>query len=323
MALDYTKLSEEELQAIANNDYSKLSESTLSAIAAEPEEKKQATAADVAQTTAQALAPAGMYGPTGLPQLGRDLYQAAQPMVDVGRSVMQGYKSNPIGGLADAVLMHGGMPPVFGGAKGAEAVYDMYKGAKQTVGNVSEMLSKLPPGTDRAAAPFVNALNPADQARFVQLAKTQGIEKAFKTYQAPGYLGEEAMQSLNAVKGAFPTTLQKVGQVVAPLARGAMKVAGPAGMALNVYDAGQMARETELGTRLAQGQGQRAEQAFRAGPVQSYQGPQIGAQQAQNVLQSGSARDIQYFGGQDQLREQMRRKAAARVAGPVAPGQQL
>jgi len=321
MALDYTKLSEQELQAIANNDYSQLSESTLSAIASEPEEKKQATVADLAQTTAQAFAPAGMYGPTGLPQLGRDLYQAAQPMVDVGRSVVQGYKSNPLGGLTDAVLLHGGLPPVFGGAKSAEAMYNMYKGVQQTAGNISEMLSKLPPGTDRAAAPFVNALNPADQARFFQLAKTQGIEQAFKTYQAPGYLGAEAVQSLNAVKGAFPTTLQKIGQVAAPIARGIGKIAGPAGMALNMYDAGQMARETELGPRLAQGQGGRAEQAFRAGPVATYQGPQIGVQQAQNVLQSGSPRDIKYFSGQDSLREEMRRKAAARVAGPIAPGQ--
>ena len=120
--------------------------------------------------------------------------------------------------------------------------------------------------------------------------------------------------------GRVPGGLAQAGKIVGPALRGAARVAGPVGMGLNLYDAGSMARETELGSRLAQGQGGRAEQAFRAGPVQSYQGPQLDAQQAQNVLESGSARDIKYFGGQDNLREQMRRKAAARVTGPVAPG---
>jgi hypothetical protein len=41
MALDYSKLSDEELQAIANNDYSKLSDATLNAIASEPETKQK------------------------------------------------------------------------------------------------------------------------------------------------------------------------------------------------------------------------------------------------------------------------------------------
>ena len=47
MAVDYSKLTDEELQAIANNDYSRLSESTLSAIAAEPEVQKQTSSSDI------------------------------------------------------------------------------------------------------------------------------------------------------------------------------------------------------------------------------------------------------------------------------------
>lgn len=47
MAVDYSKLSDEELEAITNNDYSKLSESTLAAIAAEPEVKKETTNTDI------------------------------------------------------------------------------------------------------------------------------------------------------------------------------------------------------------------------------------------------------------------------------------
>jgi hypothetical protein len=62
-----------------------------------------------------------------------------------------------------------------------------------------------------------------------------------------------------------------------------------------------------------QGQGQRAEQAFRAGPVQSYQGPQLAPQEAQNVMASGSARDRQYFN--DQINMAIRLKAAKKVLG--------
>ena len=39
--LDYTKLSDEELQAIANDDYTKLSDSTLSLKAADDAEEKR------------------------------------------------------------------------------------------------------------------------------------------------------------------------------------------------------------------------------------------------------------------------------------------
>jgi hypothetical protein len=79
-------------------------------------------------------------------------------------------------------------------------------------------------------------------------------------------------------------------------------------MAYNMYEAGQMARETELGSRLQQGQGQRAEQAFRNMNTQ-YGGP-ISPQEEQNVMANGSQRDIQAL---------IRRKAAQRVTGPVAP----
>ena len=95
--------------------------------------------------------------------------------------------------------------------------------------------------------------------------------------------------------------------------RGAARVAGPVGMGMNMYDAGQMARETQLGERLAQGQGQQAEQAFRQGPVQSYQGPQLAPQEAQNVMQNASPRDRQYFN--DQLTMAIRLKAAKKVLG--------
>ena len=295
-----------------------------------PKEQTKQQEPNAVAAAVEAVAPAVTamaYGaPTGLGQLGSNVAQAAQPMVQAGRTALQGYAASPGKAIVDVGAAHLGLPPPYAAYEGFQGARNLVSGAKQTVGNLADMFSKLPPGTDRVAAPFVNALKPADQAKFISLANTEGLEKAFKTYQAPAYMAPEAVQSLNATRSAFPSTMQKVGQAVGgvagPVLRGAARVAGPVGMGMSVYDAGSMARETGLGERLQQGQGSRAEQAFRAGPVQTYQGPQLDAQQAQRVLQSGSARDIRYFGGEDNLREQMRRKAAARVTGPIAPGPQ-
>lgn len=272
----------------------------------------QATAGNVTQQALQAVAPAAMYGPTGLPQLAEDVATAAKPIMDVGRNVVQGYTKNPLGAVADAVLLHGGMPPVYGGAKTAEGLYNTYKAAKEVGSNLSNMLSALPETARQDFYKVVEQLKPADKTRLMELAEKQGAN-ALKSFELPDYIGPKAAQSFAQLQSQVPSTLQKIGSVAGPLARGAMKVAGPAGMAMNVYDAGQMARQTELGPRLAQGQGQSAEQAFRN--LNTRYGGALTPEEAQTVMTSGSARDIQAFGGQDALREMIRRKAAQRVLG--------
>ena len=120
-------------------------------------------------------------------------------------------------------------------------------------------------------------------------------------------------QAAEQYAGKVPGVMGQIGRVAAPVLRGAVKALGPVGMGMNLYDAGQMARETELGPRLAAGQGQQAEAAFRAGPVQTYQGPKLNPQEQQNVMSSGSARDKQYFN--DQMNMAIRLKAAKKVLG--------
>jgi hypothetical protein len=66
-----------------------------------------------------------------------------------------------------------------------------------------------------------------------------------------------------------------------------------------------MARETQLGERLAAGQGAAAQQSFRNMNVPYGSGfnQTITPDQARAVLASQSARDIQAFGGLDFLRK--------------------
>lgn len=338
MALDYSKLSTEELEAIANNDYSRLSESTLTAIAAEPEMPKEKTTAETTSAVTDLVRNAPMAAfnaPTGInPQA---IGEVLSPLKQAIPQTIKTYAAAPYKAGVDLVVGAAGLPPPYAATEGARGLYNVYKGAQESMDVLGNRLSRPDFGPYQAGGAFPEAvteyrnlralagkIDPAF-ANEMKVALETGGDRAVKQLlaNAPDTLKNtpEFVAQANRFTSAMPTTAQQIGRVVGPALRGAARVAGPVGMGLNMYDAAQMARETELGSRLAQGQGGRAEQAFRGGPVQSYQGPQLSPQQAQNVLQSGSARDIQYFGGQDSLREQMRRKAAARVTGPVAPGQ--
>jgi hypothetical protein len=99
--------------------------------------------------------------------------------------------------------------------------------------------------------------------------------------------------------------MSKVMQTMAPVLNTAGRIAGPVGMGMNLMEAGQMAQDTQLGSRLAQGQGQRAEQAFRninPNYGEAFRNT-VSPQQARDILASNSARDIQAFGGAAFLRQ--------------------
>lgn len=250
------------------------------------------------------------------------------------------YAAAPYKAGADLIVGSMGLPPPYASTEGVKGLYNAYQGAQESLSRASNLASQSELGPN----PTTGNLRPESLPAYRQMQKAGGPEVAAKLTELYGtktggagnnavrawLMGPEG-QALRESTPEFaaaadeylkyiPTRGQQVMKVVGPALRGAARVAGPVGMGLNLYDAGQITRETDLGNRLAQGQGQRAEQAFRNMAV-PYGGPQLDAQQAQNVLQSGSARDIQYFGGTDSLREQMRKKAAARVTGPVAPGQ--
>jgi hypothetical protein len=323
MALDYSKLTDAELEAIANNDYSKLSDSTLTAIAAEPEPKKEVSAGDVAASVAGSIPMAAYNAPTGInPQA---IGEVLSPMKQAIPQTLKTYAAAPYKAGADLVVGSMGLPPPYASTEGVKGLYNTYQGARESLTKASQVMSNAPGnaanyfGMQKAVPESADILSDL----YHNKGGPNAIKEFLKTPEAAQYMRDPKFAAAaESYMGRVPGGLAQAGKIVGPALRGAARVAGPVGMGMNLYDAGQMARETGLGERLQQGQGSRAEQAFRAGPVQSYQGPQLDAQQAQNVLQSGSARDIKYFGGQDSLRDQMRKKAAARVTGPVAPGQQ-
>jgi hypothetical protein len=75
---------------------------------------------------------------------------------------------------------------------------------------------------------------------------------------------------------------------------------------MDIADASQFAHEAELGSRLAQGQGRNAQQAFR--------------NMARTQQYGGLTAEEQAILEQDRIDQDIRRKAASRVLGPIAPG---
>jgi hypothetical protein len=269
---------------------------------------------------APAVTGAAFAAPMGI--TAADIGRVAQPIVQAAKETYRG----PMGvvrGVADATMMAYGVPPLAGAYGAAETLAKRAQALGSAAGEISKGLSNTP-----GNAPNYFAMGRAEEAaaaKLKDLYHNRGGPNAIKAWlQTPEgaqYMNNPAFkQAAESYMGKVPSAMAQAGKVAGTVARGAGRVLGPAGMAMNLYDAQQMAQQTQLGQRLAAGQGQQAEQAFRGGLGMNYQGPQLDAQQAQNVLQSGSPRDIQYFGGRDRLSEMIRRKAAEKVLGPVVPG---
>ena len=284
--------------------------------------KQEATASDVATTVAQNLPMAAYNSPTGINS--QAIGEVLSPLKQAIPQTIKTYAAAPYKAGADLIVGSMGLPPPYASTEGVKGLYNTYKGAQESMSVLGEKLSRPDFGPYKQGGAFPEAvsayrdlratagkIDPAFSAQ-MKTALDTGGDKAVKQLlaNAPDALkaSPEFMAQSSKFTQAMPTTMQQVGRVVGPALRGAARVAGPVGMGMSLYDAGQMTRETELGSRLQQGQGQRAEQAFRNMNTQ-YGGP-ISPQEEQNVMANGSQRDIQAL---------IRRKAAERVLGPVAP----
>jgi hypothetical protein len=170
---------------------------------------------------------------------------------------------------------------------------------------------------------YENIMNKSFNEGYGGLKSNDAVIKALKENPEVQNLiknSPELAQKFAAYENAIPGVGSRMMRMAAPVLRTAGKVLGPVGMAMNAYDAAQYAQESGLGQRLAQGEGQRAEQAFRQRNTQY--GAAITPEQARNILENGSPRDIDSLGGQAFLNTIIRQQAAAqaiRPQGPVKP----
>lgn len=267
MALDYSTLSDQELDAIANDDYSKLSDATLQAIAG-----VEAPASPEPSGAAPQFYPTGA-GVNMAPV--KEAFQTAgqviKPGVQAAGQLARSYGN--LGKLTTDVAMSAmGLPPPVASSSALE-------GIKGTYANVQDYLNKS--GQFAPKTPInpiqVNPASPVGQA------------------VAGGAAAEEGSTFIARMAQKFAPMAQRV----APVLNTAGRVAGPAGLAYNAYEAANYAQQAELGKRLAGGEGQSAQTAFRNANTQY--GAPISREQAITVLQSGNQRDIDAFGGRDKL----------------------
>jgi hypothetical protein len=276
-----------------------------------------------AETAPQPGTPAPQFavpGPTGINP--GEVAATVRPMGEAAMNIGKGYVRHPLEAVADVAAMHMGMPPPIASMKGLQGVGQMYQGVKDTLNNVNFKLGALQEAGPEVRQAFDSIVGKLP-SNIIEEIQTKGAN-ALKSAQLPENLLQDAefMKNWNLLKGQTPSLAQKAGAVLGPVARGIGKVAGPAGLAMNAYDAAQYAQQAQLGQRLAEGQGQAAQRNFRQMNPGYGQGfvSNISPDQAANILQNGSPRDIQAMGGQQALDELIRQKAAAKALQPIAPG---
>lgn len=270
--------------------------STDSAAGSEPAMVADISAMETAAPGVDAVPqlPVSGYGPgigsqMAQTPMGQNVGRIMQPYTAGASKLLGQYAASPLTKLApDLLAISGGVPPPFATAQAIGSTQGAYNVARQTAAG-----SRIPGPVAPAPTPAQIAGNPM----LAEMAARQAAAEA-----------ESLANRTTIQKLAMSRVMKSIGgaaSAAAPVLNTAARVAGPAGAAYNLYQAGQMARETELGSRLDQGQGQRAEQAFRninPGYGEAFRNT-ITPQQARDILASNSTRDITAFGGTAFLRK--------------------
>jgi hypothetical protein len=317
---------------------------TLSTAPANTEGPVEPSEGAVLGAVAPAVTAYGM-GPTGVGQLGPAVKAGANPYLQtIGeglRKTADIYKARPImAPLIDAAgLAVMGVPPIAGGQQ-VMGAWDKLTAAKQGAQGVSQELSQGAAATTPVKGlPTTETIKPFGEMRTAAGANSELGMKLKNIYESGGgnnavksFLGSaegraaqaadplfaaRAAQYLQAVPG-YGTQAMKV---VSPFLKGAARVAGPVGMAANLYEAAPYlaAAGPELTSGAAQNRMAEAQRMMLSRPTPAPLTPQ----EASNLLSSGDERTINIYGGRRRLDELvksgLRQTAASKVMGPVAP----
>jgi hypothetical protein len=243
-------------------------------------------------------------GPTGAGQLIADVRGAGvtKPLTQSFTGRIGEYLAKPGKAIIDAgTMMATGIP----GAAPA-ALYDTYKSVQEAVPRMRQALGSVDLDP-KLFSEFANKLNPNELSQLSQSVSKMGGKQAMAAFQFPARLAQDpaAIQAFEALRGQAAAAPGMAARIGGPLMRGAAKVLGPVGLGMDIYQAQQFAQESQLGPRLAQGQGRMAQQAFR--------------NMAANQQYGGLTQEQQQMLEQDKINQAIRRKAASKVLGPVIP----
>jgi len=271
---------------------------------------------------------AGVSVPASVSQGYQTAKTIAQPTTSAVGDILGTYLKNPAAAFTDVTMGHLGLPPPVAGTKLAPGVEASYQNIKDWVNKTGQFAPKVNPGqqafgnmVNQLTAPTTNEvaqgaklaanMTPEELVAHTQsgqsmdqLAAKQAAAKAEQIAATQGPSAVEGSQFIKNITQKFAPMAEAVAPVLskaAPVLNTVGRIAGPAGMALNAYEAGKFAHESKLGQRLSEGEGRLAQTAFRN--MNTPYGATLTRDQARAVLQSGNQRDIQAFGGPQRLQQ--------------------
>lgn len=263
-------------------------------------------------------------GPSGINY--RAVGEVLNPMVQAGKDLYQTYKTaGPA--IVDVGAMALGSPvPPYATVEAVKGAGNVVKGAAEGFNTASKLASQFAEVADTQKYfdlwNKLKEVDPGIEKKVSQLYKSSGGGNAVRNWLTTSAEGQAFLANPQTARvaesylGALPSKMEQAAKIAGPALRGAAKVLGPLGTAYNVYEAGQFAQESELGQRLAEGEGQYAPRAYRDltlnRNVSQYQ---PSPQEAANLLASGDPRTVQMYGGAQALAQ----RAGQMPAQPAQP----
>jgi hypothetical protein len=237
-------------------------------------------------------------GPTRMLEMGKGIAEAVvPPVVTTAKNVYKGYMDKPAKMGIDVVSSLFTGIPVTPIMEGFKTTKDAFEAAKTASKNSSDWLSifarNLGADADRAAQ-ILEKLPESENKKLIDFLEKNGI-KNLKDYKLSPNLQEQFGDAIKTLAKSTPTGTEKAVALAKPFLKTAGKVLGPAGMALDLYSASEMARDTKLGERLQAGEGSKAMKAFKQMNV-PYSMMNYSPEEIQYLKANASERDLKALG---------------------------
>lgn len=269
------------------------------------------------------VAPIVPYNPasTGMANLARETIEAAKaakgPAVESFKALGERYMGKAGKPLVDVAAMAAGMPiPPMATYETGRAALEAGKGIFGSAKEFTDIMRGLPDETVARMAPLVpavrDALKGADFDRFNSLVKSKGIERAIMEFVPSEKLAKNAdfMSALTGLQTEIAAKPSMVSRIGGPLLRGAARVAGPAALAYDIYEAYPYYQAANVPQRLASGEVRANMATARQAQMNMPTPAALTPQEAANLLASGDERLINIYGGVNKLLQQSQGQAA-------------
>lgn len=236
---------------------------------------------------------------------------ALSPIVSGVGSLVKDYMQQPTKAVVDILAGQAGLPPPTAALKGYEAAKTIYESLPETKQKILQMRGAIPDIDQAAYYKLAEKLKPADLEKLGNLVQKSGGIAGITSFELPKYLATDpdALRALEILKTQAGET-SALARIGGPLLRGAARVAGPAALAYDIYEAYPYYQAANVPQRLASGEVRANMATARQAPLNMPTPAPLSPQEAANLLASGDERLINIYGGVNKLLQQSQGQAA-------------